>query len=143
MKIEISNRQRVKRINLKRIRRYLQKASKLLGLSGKKISFLLCDNKLIQKINRRFFFKNSPTDVISFPLRDLFEPDYLGEVVVSVEEAIARAKEYGVSWEEEFILYLVHGVLHLLGYRDTSLVSRKRMQNKQKIIMQALGLRYK
>ena len=82
MKIEITNRQKIKRINLKGLRKKLikvgaQNFSSLRGISAKKISILLCDNKFITSLNRRYFKKSCPTDVIAFPLEDNLEPDYL------------------------------------------------------------------
>ena len=86
MKIEIANQQKIKKINLKRLRLYLQTAGSLLNISSKKITFLLCDNACIRKLNKKYFKKSTPTDVIAFSLGDELDKDYLGEVVVSVEE---------------------------------------------------------
>ncbi|MBU2473886.1 MAG: rRNA maturation RNase YbeY [Candidatus Omnitrophica bacterium] len=138
MKIEITNRQKIKRVNLKQLRRYLTKTARLLSISGKKISLLLCDNKLITDLNQRYFKKARPTDVIAFNLSDCFDPDYLGEVVVSVEEAVKVSGQLDLPWQEELLLYCVHGVLHLLGYDDRSKIKRVAMEKKQLQIMRVI-----
>lgn len=140
MKIEIINQQGIKRINLKSLRKKLINAGAvreppLQGLSGKKISVLLCDNKFIRKLNKRYFKRPSAADVIAFPLGDELNPDYLGEVVVSVEQAIKVSGKLKISWQEELLRYLIHGILHLSGYKDSSPRLRKIMEKKQEEIL--------
>lgn len=140
MKIEITNRQKIKRINLKGLRKKLikvgaQNFSSLRGISAKKISILLCDNKFITSLNRRYFKKSCPTDVIAFPLEDNFDPGYLGEIVVSVEEAVKVAD---TCWQKEALLYCIHGILHLVGYDDRNKKQRERMEEKQEQILRKI-----
>ena len=138
MKIEISNQQNLKRINLSQLRKYITKVCTLLHKSSAKISLLLCDNALIKDLNNKFFKKTNPTDVIAFPLKDKFNKDYLGEVVVSVEEAVKVSSKNGVSWKEELVLYIVHGILHLSGYCDKTRKEREKMERKQQKIVDLL-----
>ncbi len=159
MKIEITNRQRIKRINLKSLRKKLTnvgaglapahkingrpQGSPLRGISTKKISFVLCDNKFITGLNQRYFRKSFPTDVIAFPLKDDFDPDYLGEVVVSVEEAVkvsnvGAGSKPALKWQDELILYCIHGILHLIGYDDRTGEQRQRMEKKQEQILRGI-----
>ncbi|HIE36294.1 MAG TPA: rRNA maturation RNase YbeY [Candidatus Omnitrophica bacterium] len=137
MKIEIVNKQKIKKVNLKKIKKILKEISSLLNLSSKKISFVLSDNRFIKELNKKFFKRNSFTDVISFPLSDEIDKDYLGEVVVSVEEAMKEN-----NWEKELILYLVHGILHLLGFKDKKKKERIIMRKKEEEIMRCLFGRY-
>lgn len=138
MKIEIINQQRIKRINLKELTRLLKKISRQLAISNKKISLLICDNKLIKKLNKQYFGKFRATDVISFPLKDSLEPSYLGEVVVSAEEAVKVSKKLKVRWQDELLLYCLHGILHLIGYSDTTKSKRAKMERKQQKVIKAL-----
>ena len=131
MKIEITNQQKLKRINLKNLEKYLKSLLKLLNLSSKKVSFLLCDNDCIKKLNRKYFRKYRPTDVIAFPLCDEIDPNYLGEVVVSLQEAVKVADKLGLDWRHELMLYIIHGILHLTGYSDSSTYKKKIMENRQ------------
>ncbi|MBN3039671.1 MAG: rRNA maturation RNase YbeY [Candidatus Omnitrophica bacterium] len=139
MKIEITNQQKLKRIHLNRLSQRLKKVFKILGLSSKKASFLLCDNSFIKKINLKYFKKNIPTDVIAFSLKDEADPDYLGEIIVSVEQACIVCGRYALSFQEELFLYLVHGILHLLGYNDKTKKDKEKMHRKEKEILVKLG----
>ncbi len=133
--MEISNRQNIKKINKKKVRDYLKKIFSCLSLGQKTASFVFCDNNFIISLNQKYFHKNNPTDVIAFPLADELEPDYLGEVVVSVEEAVDTAKQLKLNWQKELLLYLAHGVLHLIGFKDKSAGQRKKIEKKQNEIV--------
>lgn len=133
--MEISNRQKIKKIDTQRIRRYLKEIFSYLAIKEKKASFVFCDNKFIINLNKEYFSKDEVTDVISFPLADELDPNYLGEVVVSVEEAVSVADGLRFSWEKELLLYLIHGILHLLGFKDKTNKQRQKMEEKQQEIV--------
>lgn len=135
MKISIVNQQRLKRLNLKELDLTIKSIGKILKISAKTMSLVVCDNNFIKDLNEKYFNKNTVTDVISFPLADEFDKNDLGEIVVSLEEAVLKAKDYGNTWKEEFILYLIHGVLHLLGYKDSNLKNKKVMDKKQQEVL--------
>lgn len=100
-----------------------------------KLSVSFVDNKTIQRYNKKYMHKNRPTDVLSFPMGEgekvEGDEDYLGDVMVSVEMASIRACEFLHEPGKELMIYLIHGVLHLLGYNDTQSCSRILMDEKQ------------
>ena len=136
--IQIKNLQRTKRISQHKIRQRTKKIFNIIRMDGVYVSLVFCDNDFIRKLNRRYFRKNRATDVISFPLRDKFAPGFLGEVVISVEEALNNAKVYGTSFDTELTLYIIHGILHLLGWRDYKKKDRLKMERKQEEILKKL-----
>lgn len=71
-------------------------------------------------LHNQFFDDPSPTDCISFPLDDADEVNYrvLGEIFVCPETAIKYATENQLDPYEETTLYIIHGLLHLMGYDD-------------------------
>lgn len=92
------------------------------------ISFL--SDKQIQQLNNKYLKHNRTTDVLSF--------DYTGQkaadIAISVDTAKRNAAIYGTSYKDELILYLIHGVLHLFGYDDTSPRAKRRMFSKQETL---------
>ena len=98
------------------------------------VSIVLVDNITIKKLNRKYLGHNRITDVISFPMHEgLFKDlhaEILGDVVVSVEQAKKQAKRYQHSFKEEFWLYLIHGLQHLLGYEDDAPINAKKMHKR-------------
>jgi len=138
MRIRIKNLQKIKRINSNKLTLCAASVLKYLKLNSKYISLVLCDNSAIKKLNRRFFKRNRATDVIAFPLSDELEPSYLGEVVISVQTAVANSKKFKTTWQEELLLYVIHGILHLAGWRDTSAQERTKMRKKEQQILKML-----
>jgi probable rRNA maturation factor len=68
---------------------------------------------------------------MAFNLSDNEMPDYLGEVYVNLQMARRQARENNVSYFEEVKRLTIHGVLHLLGYRDETKINRRKMWNQQ------------
>lgn len=108
-------------------------------LEEAKIEILLVDDEEIRALNARFLNHDTATDVISFTLqRD--ERFLEGQVVLSGETAARSAVEYGWSGADEMLLYLVHGVLHLTGYEDTTDESRRQMRTREREFLAGFGL---
>jgi len=91
-----------------------------LGCPEGELSILIVDDPQIEVLNREYFNRYGPTNVIAFPMRagrfSNIAPQLLGDVVISVETAAKEGKIAGISMEERFTQLLVHGILHLLGY---------------------------
>ncbi|MCI8590470.1 MAG: rRNA maturation RNase YbeY [Clostridiales bacterium] len=105
------------------------------------VSVTLTDNDGIHVLNQQYRGIDRPTDVLSFPLFDETDADYvmLGDIVLSLEKAREQAEEYGHSFEREAAFLCVHSVLHLLGYdHETGLEDEREMIEKQKEIMKRL-----
>jgi len=83
------------------------------------------NDERIHQINREYRHVDRPTDVISFAFDDEVEGEVaikggpvhdLGVIIISIDRALAQAKEYGHSEKREITFLFVHGLLHLLGY---------------------------
>ena len=123
------------------------------------VELLLTNNAEIQRINNEFRGIDRPTDVLSFPMIPFETPaDYsivedkdeffdldtdeliLGDVMISVEKVYAQAEEYGHSVEREFSFLFAHSMLHLLGYDHMEDEERLVMEEKQRNILDNLGI---
>jgi probable rRNA maturation factor len=96
--------------------------------SKKSVLIALTDNKSVKILNKRWRGKNKATDVLSFSYN---EPDFLGEVIISLDKASTQASEYKISFEDEVRRLVVHGLLHLLGHRHHKKVDRMAMEKKE------------
>ena len=90
------------------------------------VEISIIDDKQIAKVHGEFMNDPSPTDVITF--------DY-GEILVSAETALSNSEELQVSLENEILLYIIHGMLHLGGYLDGSRADFKEMKSLQEMIL--------
>ena len=140
MKIKIKNIQKkVKIRNIGELEKTVIQVLRSEGIKKAEISILLVDNKTIRKFNRKYRGIDATTDVLAFNQQEGkfsgLNPDLLGDVIISVEEARSQSRNYKQSFKKELHLYLIHGCLHLLGYGDTTERDRKRMQKKQEGIL--------
>lgn len=96
------------------------------------ITFL--DNESIRIFNKRYKKRDSPTDVLSFKIgrAEFGDKSFLGEILISSERAAENAGIFGTDFEEELVLYVIHGILHLFGYDDESPGDRSVMSRKEK-----------
>jgi probable rRNA maturation factor len=113
------------------------------------LSLLLCCDRRIRGLNRTWRRKDKATDVLSFaqenaseaanfiPREQVRSPLLLGDVVISIDSAARQAKAAGIPLEDEMRFLLVHGILHLLGWEDTSPAQRKKMLARQEEILQS------
>ncbi len=117
MNIEIANQQSALPIDEDRIRRVAAAILADAGYREGDLSVAVVDDPTIHELNVRHLQHDYPTDVLSFALTD--EPPRLdGEVIVSADTAVENARDYGWPAEDELLLYVIHGVLHLAGHRD-------------------------
>ncbi|KPJ48464.1 hypothetical protein AMJ40_07440 [candidate division TA06 bacterium DG_26] len=90
------------------------------------IGVIFVDDSYMKELNRKFRKRDRTTDVLTFPMKDEFQEEILGEIYISVDRACAQAKEYGESLQREISRLVVHGLLHLAGYPHS------RMKTKEK-----------
>lgn len=104
------------------------------------ISVTLVDNKKIHEINKDYRNIDKVTDVISFE-NDLElsfgadEPTDLGDIFISVDQALAQAKEYKHTIERELTFLYVHGLLHCFGYDHLNQEDEHEMFDLQEVIL--------
>ena len=86
------------------------------SLTQKDIELLVVHNDEIQELNKEHRNIDKATDVLSFPMDFDFVNMPLGSIVISTDFVEEKSKEYGHSFNEEFSLLFIHGILHLLGF---------------------------
>jgi probable rRNA maturation factor len=96
------------------------------------ISAVLVDDDRLQTLHRHFMDIDTPTDIMTFP----FDPEpgtspRGGELVISVDHVRTQADVWGMTPVGEVEFLVVHGVLHLLGWRDETDADRTRMLGRQ------------
>jgi probable rRNA maturation factor len=138
IEIEVNNSQSVYPVDVDRLAEAVRVVLAAEGVAGADISLAIVDDEAIHRLNRRYLQHDDPTDVLSFLLER--RDNYLeGEVIVSAERAAAVASRLSWPVADELLLYVIHGVLHLVGYDDRSDQERRRMQARQGHHLQRLG----
>lgn len=124
--IEVCNRQR-RRVSTRR----LQQIAKLTG--NQALSIVLVSDRQMAKLNLRYHHTAGPTDILTFDYGD-----GQGELIISVDHAIANARRFGTTPARELALYVVHGILHLRGYDDRTPAQRRRMRAAERRLLAKL-----
>lgn len=97
---------------------------------------IVVDDQQMQKINKQFRKKDKSTDVVTFALRDAsssVNTPLLGEIYLALDYIQKVSKK---SFNEEFILAFIHGILHLLGYDHDDKKKEEVMFSLQNKILQ-------
>lgn len=89
----------------------------------------LIDDETIARVHADFLDDATPTDVITF---------HHGEILISLDTARREAPLHGNTIEEETLLYLIHGLLHLNGHTDLREPDRERMHRRQEQILRSV-----
>ena len=116
-----------------RIKNLVLKILKGEGLnSSGYINICFTDNPLIKKLNTKFLKTNSATDVLAFNLGDKKANRLiLADIVISTDSAISNARNFKTTSREELLLYVAHGVLHILGFNDHTKAQIQLMRKKE------------
>ncbi len=113
------------------------------------VTVTFVDDERIHELNREYRQVDSSTDVLSFPLGENGVYDVnpetgakmLGDVVISLEHAVAQAQLYDHSLQREVAFLTVHSMLHLLGYDHVNGgLERVHMREKEEEALTKLGL---
>ncbi|MDD9932272.1 MAG: rRNA maturation RNase YbeY [Myxococcales bacterium] len=116
-----------------------------LQLSAAELSVLLCDDAVIQELNRDYRGKDRPTDVLAFAMGEgvaVASPEQvLGDVVISIPTATRQAEQRGHEPLDEITLLLAHGLLHLLGFDHATREEERRMLAKTDLLVAAATAR--
>ncbi|MBU4561638.1 rRNA maturation RNase YbeY [bacterium] len=115
------------------------------GYREVQVSILFCSDPYIKRLNKEYREVNAPTDVLAFSMHGgrfpKVHPEILGDVVISLETASRQAKRFRHSLDEEIVLLVVHGILHLLGYDHLKNKDKELMRRKEKQILRVISRR--
>jgi len=121
--------------NEKAIQEWLSNVIVSEGKKEGEINYIFCDDDYLLEINQQYLDHDTLTDIISFDYS--VGKELHGDVFISVERVRENATDFGVSFEEELLRVLSHGVLHYCGYKDKTesdeMVMRQKEEEKMKM----------
>ncbi len=139
MKIHVYNRQNLIPLSLDSVRFIVKSIPQREGQKGDEAAVYFVEQEEICKLHQDHFNDPSPTDCISFPLDDASEsPRHLGEIFINPQAAAEYTADTPDHLYRELSLYLVHGLLHLLGYDDQTPEEEHKMRLAEKRHMEYL-----
>ncbi len=107
------------------------------GKSLGEISYVFCTDEHLLGVNRQYLKHDFYTDIITF---DYCEGDIIaGDMMISRDRVEENANEFGVEFENELHRVMIHGVLHLCGYKDKNPEDTKLMREKENYYLAKLN----
>lgn len=119
--IKLRNRESIKSY----LKQIIRREGKRLGI----VSIVFCSDRFLYKINKEFLNHKDFTDVITFDYS--LNGEICGEIYISLERVLENALKFGVSFQKEAERVILHGVLHLCGYKDKNKRQKKEMTQKE------------
>ncbi|MAO07734.1 MAG: rRNA maturation RNase YbeY [Alteromonas sp.] len=107
------------------------------GMELGELTFVFSDDAYLHSINVEFLAHDTYTDIITFDYN--LGKQVHGEIYISTERVAENAKQFQVSFKEELFRVLIHGVLHLCGYKDKSLEETQLMREKENFYLKKIA----
>ena len=101
------------------------------------ITFVFCDDNYLHKINLEFLDHDTYTDIITFDYS--VGNEVISEIYISVDRVAENAKKYSQTFENEIHRVMIHGALHLCGYKDKLAEDKQIMRDKENHYLSLLG----
>lgn len=132
-------------LNLTRISRVVKTILRHEEVRRAEMGVIFVSAQKIKSLNKKFLRRDYATDVLAFDFRERDacpghpggrREGLIGDILISVGTASRNARIYRTSLEREIVLYVIHGILHLLGFDDHSPEDVERMREKERQILQ-------
>lgn len=123
------------RVPRKQLAELVQFVAKREGVRLGQVDISIVSSREVAQLNRRFLRHAGATDVISFDLSDMDVPGLSVQLVICAEVAIQQARARNLKPQHELMLYVVHGLLHQMGYEDESIRGGVKMQARQEELL--------
>lgn len=99
------------------------------------LNFIFCSDNYLLNVNQTYLNHNTFTDIITFDNSEN-HTQLLGDIFISIERVRENAKIYQVAFFDELCRVLIHGTLHLLGYKDKTKTEKMLMTEKEDFYLQ-------
>jgi len=140
---DITNKQNTLEIHDKIIQHTVAHVLNAESVNHANVSIVVVDDNLMAELNQRFHQANGTTDVLSFDLADSDTQDDNDaldcEIIINADRAKQVANDANGQPLAELHLYLVHGLLHQLGYDDQHENDAQRMHLREDQLLNQLG----
>ena len=135
--VTISSDQRAMRTPRKRLGGVIDFACRAEDADVAVVDVAVVTARRIAALNRRWLRHAGSTDVLSFDLTGPGDAGLVAQIVVCADVAVRESRRRGHSAQRELLLYAVHGLLHLIGYDDTTPPKAARMRVRQEELLDA------
>lgn len=118
-----------------RLRRLIEFVARAEGHRIAAVDLAIVDSTEMAGLSRRYLRLAGPTDVLSFDLSEAHLPGMVAQILAAGDLAARQGPRHGYEPRQELMLYVIHALLHLMGYDDTSVRGAARMHARQEELL--------
>ena len=133
--VRVSSSQKTLRVPRRRIAELVAHVIAAQGGESAEVDVAVVGREEMASLNGRFLGRRRPTDVLSFDLSGAGPGPRVAQIIVCSDVARAEAAARGLAPQHELLLYVVHGLLHLLGYDDQAAPAADRMHQREEALL--------
>lgn len=122
-------------VNSDKLKKLARSLCKRFEITNAAINIVIATDNQIRQVNKEFLNCPDPTDVISFDLSETGSEEKTFDIMVNGQMAKEQAKQRGHNGEAELALYITHGLLHNLGFDDSTEKQAKEMHQLEDEIL--------
>ena len=104
------------------------------GYKLKELTYIFCSDPYLLQINQQYLDHDTYTDIVTFDNSEV-KNVVVGDIFISIDRIRENARKYAVTESQELHRVIIHGVLHLLGYKDKSADDKEKMTQKEDLYL--------
>ena len=112
------------------VRNWVTETIQAEGFKLKELNYIFCSDSYLLQINQQYLDHDTYTDIVTFDNSDIAKT-ITGDIFISIDRICENASKFGVTEANELHRVIIHGALHLLGYKDKSPADKKKMTLKE------------
>ena len=120
------------------LRQWISQTIQAEGFKLKELTYIFCSDSYLLQINQQYLNHDTYTDIITFDSSDI-EKVIVGDIFISIERIRENAAKFKITETDELHRVIIHGALHLLGYKDKTPVTKQKMTLKEDFYLNKRG----
>jgi len=112
------------------VRSWITETIQAEGFKLKELTYVFCSDSYLLQINQQYLDHDTYTDIVTFDNSDIAQT-IIGDIFISIDRIRENASKFGVAEADELHRVIIHGALHLLGYKDKAPADKKKMTLKE------------
>ncbi len=112
------------------IKKWLKETIEKEGYKLGELNYIFCSDEYLHQMNVSYLNHDTLTDIITFDNSDI-EGKIIGDIFISIDRVAENAKKFDVEFIDELNRVMVHGALHLVGYKDKKKEEQEKMRAKE------------
>lgn len=116
------------------LKRWLKYTIENEGFKLVELNYIFCSDEYLHAMNVNYLKHDTLTDIITFDNSE-FEKEIVGDIFISIDRVKDNSLTFKTSFEDELHRVMVHGALHLLGYKDKKKEEKEKMREKENVYL--------